>query len=337
MSIGVAPEETTQVIRLDVHIAPRVLIVDDDPLVAEHLAELVGRAGFEAELVHSGAGALAALRRRFAPVVITDRNMPDMDGLTLCRTIRSEQYDSYVYVILLTVQDAEADILGGLEAGADDYLSKRASGAQLVARLRTAQRILSLERSLRTALEDKTRLATTDALTGANNRRYLVRHLNRDIRSAWRAGSPLSVLLLDIDHFKRVNDKYGHAAGDDVLKGFARRIGAALPRETDWFARMGGEEFAVVLPQTDLAGARVVGEKLRKAVDAEPIATCAGALAVTVSVGVSGLAALQPAAPASVEALLDSADRCLYRSKEDGRNRVTVAPIAAEKRPETRD
>jgi diguanylate cyclase (GGDEF)-like protein len=331
MSLGVAPEETTQVIQLNVHIAPRVLIVDDDSLVAEHLAELVRKAGFEAELAHSGAAALAALRRRFAPVVISDRNMPDMDGLTLCRTIRSEQYDGYVYVILLTVQDAEADILSGLEAGADDYLSKRTSGAQLIARLRTAQRILTLERSLRAALEDKTRLATTDPLTGANNRRYLVRHMNREIRAAWRAGSPLSVLLLDIDHFKRVNDVYGHAAGDDVLKGFARRIGETLPRETDWFARLGGEEFAVVLPQTDLAGATTVAEKMRAAVAATPIATSVGALAVSVSVGVSGLAALGPGETASVDALLDSADRCLYRSKEDGRNRVTVARSATMK------
>jgi two-component system, cell cycle response regulator len=328
MAFAVAHEETTQVIDLSAHVAPRVLIVDDDPLVAEHLEALVRKAGFEVEIVHSGAGALAALRRQFAPVVISDRNMPDIDGLTLCRTIRSEQYDGYVYVILLTMQDAEADILSGLEAGADDYLSKRTSGAQLVARLRTAQRILSLERSLRVALEDKTRLATTDALTGSNNRRYLVRHLNREIRAAWRAAAPLCVLLLDIDHFKRVNDAHGHAAGDDVLKGFARRIRDTLPRETDWFARLGGEEFAVVLPQTDLTGAAVVAERLRQAVAAEPMTTCAGALSVTVSLGVSGLAALVTGETASVDALLDSADRRLYRSKEDGRNRVTTAPVA---------
>jgi DNA-binding response OmpR family regulator len=150
------PEETTQVIRLDDHVIPRVLIVDDDDLVAEHLATLVRNAGFEVSVVTSGAAALSMLHKDFAPIVISDRNMPDMDGLTLCRTIRAEHVDNYVYVILLTVQDSEQDILSGLDAGADDYLSKRSSAAQLLARLRTAQRILTLERSLRSVIAQKT-------------------------------------------------------------------------------------------------------------------------------------------------------------------------------------
>ena len=149
----------------------------------------------------------------------------------------------------LTVQAAEADILAGLDAGADDYLSKRASPAQLVARLRTAQRILSLEHSLRSVVEEKSRLATTDALTGASNRRYLMRHLARELKRVRRFGGEVAVLTLDIDHFKDVNDCHGHAVGDDVLKEFAGRIGSSLPREYDWFARTGGEEFVVVLPQ----------------------------------------------------------------------------------------
>jgi two-component system, cell cycle response regulator len=321
---AVTHEETTQVIRLEDHVVPRVLIVDDDELVAEHLANLVRKAGFEVLAVNSGAAALAALDDNFAPIVISDRNMPDMDGLTLCRTIRTQHHENYVYVILLTVQDAEQDILSGLEAGADDYLSKRASSAQLLARLRTAQRILTLERSLRSVIAQKNRLALTDPLTGAHNRRYFNRHLNREIRGAWRSQGHLSLLVLDIDHFKSVNDRHGHGVGDEVLQEFVNRVIQSLPRQTDWIARLGGEEFAVVLPLTDLSGARQVAEKLRSLFDGVPIGTTAGALQVTVSIGVSGLEALGASESVTVDALLDRADECLYASKQDGRNRVTV-------------
>jgi PleD family two-component response regulator len=161
--------------------------------------------------VISGAAALSAMRKEFCSIVITDLHMPDMDGLTLCRTLRDEHFASYVYVMLLTAQDAERDVLAGLEAGADDYLSKRASAAQLVARLRTARRILTLEHSLRTVIQEKNQLATTDSLTGASNRRYFTRQLTRELNRVQRARGQLSLLLLDIDHFKRINDRYGTA------------------------------------------------------------------------------------------------------------------------------
>jgi diguanylate cyclase (GGDEF)-like protein len=256
-----------------------------------------------------------------------------MTGLTLCRTIRDERFSSYVYVMLLTVQDAEADILAGLDAGADDYLSKRASPAQLVARLRTAQRILTLEHSLRSVVEEKSRLATTDTLTGASNRRYLLRHLAREMKRVRRFGGEVAALMLDIDHFKTVNDRHGHAAGDDVLKGFAARITASLPRDYDWFARTGGEEFVVVLPQTGLQGAKVVAEKLRVQIAAQPLPTSAGPVSVTVSIGIGVFTATGPqSAEITVEQMLDMADRCLYRSKDGGRNRVSW-PEETEEKP----
>ena len=314
----------TTIVELRHPVAPTVLIVDNDPLVCERLRSLVMAAGFSARVVSSGAAALSALRKTFTPIVITDRDMPDMNGLTLCRTIRDEHFSSYVYVMLLTVQDAEADILAGLEAGADDYLSKRASPAQLVARLRTAQRILMLEHSLRSVVSEKSRLATTDTLTGACNRRYLLRHLARELKRVRRFGGELSVLMLDIDHFKSVNDRHGHAAGDDVLREFAGCISAGLPREYDWFARTGGEEFVVVLPQTGLSGARVVAEKLRALVAAQSMRTTAGAVKVTVSIGISALESVGPReGEVTVDQLLDIADRCLYLSKEGGRDRVS--------------
>jgi two-component system, cell cycle response regulator len=324
--------DTTIIIDLKeaVAIAPKVLIVDDDALVRERLRSLVLAAGFEVRAVASGAAALASLRKEFAPIVISDRMMPDMDGLTLCRTIRAEPFEGYVYVLLLTVQDGEQDILAGLDAGADDYLSKRASSAQIIARLRIAQRILTLEHSLRTVVDEKARLATTDTLTGASNRRYFIRHFNRELKRAQRYGGTLSLLMLDIDHLKQVNDRFGHAVGDEVLHEFAKRIGGQLPRESDWFARTGGEEFIVVLPQTAQNGAQIVAEKLRESIGGAPMRTLSGAISITVSIGVASLEALAATQTTpSLDSMLDLAGRCLRDSKTGGRNRVTAPPVTA--------
>jgi diguanylate cyclase (GGDEF)-like protein len=248
-----------------------------------------------------------------------------MDGLALCQAIRNgTRYPGYVYIVLCTGQDSEAEILAGLSAGADDYVSKRASGAQLVARLATARRIIALEYSLKHALEERRRMAMTDALTGCYNRRHFMSHLRRELRRARRLGVELSLLVIDVDHFKRINDRLGHAAGDEVLVEFSRRIRDALPRDTDWCARLGGEEFAVVLPDTGLAGAGLVAEKLRGAISATPMRTAAGSVEVTVSLGVSSLAVFRERGDVVVEHILRRADDCLYYSKRHGRDRVTL-------------
>jgi two-component system cell cycle response regulator len=316
---------TTQVQRICLGIPPRVLIVDDDELVAARLQAIVEAAGFDVGTALNGSDALASLEDNFAPVVVMDLKMPGLDGLSVCRTIRQRSWPGYIYVLLLTVQDAEADILAGLEAGADDYLSKRTSSAQLLARLRTAQRILTLEHSLKDALAEKRRLTLTDTLTGAPNRRYFQRRLSRELDRLRRFGGDLCLMSLDIDRFKDVNDRYGHASGDAVLQEFVRRINQCLPRTTDWCARMGGEEFTVVLEETDLTGAKTVAERLRQIIAGTPIRTRAGMINVTVSIGVSGLESVANRKEASVESLLLLADRRLYISKEGGRNRVTAA------------
>jgi diguanylate cyclase (GGDEF)-like protein len=253
-----------------------------------------------------------------------DLQMPDMDGLTLCRTIREGTWPGYVYILLLTAQDAEDDILAGLDAGADDYMSKKTSPAQILARLRTGQRILALEQSLKEALAEKHRLTMTDALTGAPNRRYFQRRLSRELERMRRFGGDLSLLSIDIDRFKTINDRYGHASGDAVLQEFVRRVEKSLPRNTDWQARVGGEEFVVVLEGTDLTGAERVAERLREAISAEPMRSRAGMINVTISIGVSGLENSADHKEITVEALMNLADVCLYASKEDGRNRVTL-------------
>jgi two-component system, cell cycle response regulator len=317
--------EDTQVLSLPLVAPPKVLLVDDDELMLEHLKTLVADAGFTAFTAPSGEAALEHLKNHFTPIVIMDRNMPGMDGLALCRAIRKGGFVGYVYVVLLTIQDSEEDILAGLEAGADDYLSKRASPAQLLARLRNAQRILTLEHSLKAALEERRRIAMTDSLTGAYNRRYFMRHLARELNRIRRFGGEVSLLLLDIDHFKRINDSHGHTVGDEVLASFVKRIAEALPRDTDWCARLGGEEFAVVLPQTALSGAGVAAERLRAHIAAHPAATSGGKIRATTSIGVSSAHCFANGAPVSIEELLNAADRCLYTSKEAGRNKVTLA------------
>jgi two-component system, cell cycle response regulator len=325
-----APDESviTQIQPALVNIAPRVLLVDDDELVVERLRDFVTAGGFEVVTASSGAEALAKLRSDFAPIVILDRSMPGMDGLTLCREIRSgTNYPGYVYIMLVTAHDSEEEVLAGLEAGADDYLSKRVSGTHLVARLATARRILSLEHSLKMVIEERRRMAMTDALTGAHNRRYFMNHMRRELKRARRFGGDVTLLVFDIDHFKHINDRYGHSAGDAVLMEFVRRTQNCLPREYDWCARLGGEEFAVVLPQTGLAGGLVVAEKVRRAVAAAPIVTHSGTVEVTVSAGVSGLAAFADRGAVTTEQLLSRADDCLYSSKRQGRDRVTVDSV----------
>jgi diguanylate cyclase (GGDEF)-like protein len=320
----------SMVLDLPVMAPPKVLLVDDDASVLERLQIPIVGAGYEVVTVSDGASALAAMQADFMSIVILDRSMPGMDGLDLCRRIRQQTWPGYVYVMLLTAHDAEEDVLLGLKAGADDYLSKRASDAQLVARLSTASRVLSLEHSLKSALDDRRRMAMTDALTGAHNRRYFMRYLRGELKRTRRFGSELSLLLLDIDFFKKVNDEFGHAAGDMVLQKFVKRLQKGLPRDYDWCARLGGEEFVVVLPQTDLAGATVVAERLRRLVEEYPLHLSESVRPITVSIGVTGLQALPSRESASIESLLADADRQLNKSKDNGRNRVTAAsPHAA--------
>jgi diguanylate cyclase (GGDEF)-like protein len=318
-------EDTAQLVKVDLPAPPTVLIVDDDALVLAHLQELVAAVGYEVRVAANGIEALESLQRSAASIVITDLHMPTMDGLTLCGQIRERAWPGYIYVVLLTVRDQEKDILAGLDAGADDYLSKRTSAAQFTARLRIANRVLGLEYSLKMAIEKKRELAMTDALTGAYNRRYLVRHLHRELKRTQRFGGDGSILLLDIDHFKQVNDTYGHLVGDAVLKSFTARIATCLRRDSDWCARLGGEEFIVVLAGATLAAARACAEKLRQSIAEAVISTSAGPVRITVSIGISGWGLESNRNEITVQALMEEADRNLYESKAHGRNRITAS------------
>jgi len=317
-------DETEENVRLDLPVAPTVLIVDDDTLVLERLKEIVEADGYPVVTAQSGKEALDRLSRSSAAIVVTDLSMPEMDGLELCRRIRARPAKGYVYLFLLTVRDDEKDVLAGFEAGADDYLSKRSGAALFTARLRTAKRVLALECWLKDALEKKRQLVMSDPLTGAYNLRYLVRHVGRELKRSQRFGGHLSLLLLDIDHFKQINDRYGHAVGDFVLKKLTRQIALCLKRETDWCARLGGDEFAIVLEGAKTSEACAFAEKVRAAAEHMRIDTSAGPVHVTVSIGIAGLDADKEHAAVTVQSLLQSADANLYASKARGRNRVSA-------------
>lgn len=320
--------EQTQTLTLELaigHPELRVLIVDDDPDARDYLVAVVQEAGYQTVVASSGEEALQLLEREFCPIMITDRNMPGMDGITLCKRARQGRYPGYLYIFLLTAQNSSADIVSGLKAGADDYLGKKnISAPELVARLGNARRIVSLEQALRRALDQKRQMANTDVLTGAYSRRYLERQLSLEVERTRRFNHSLAVLLVDIDHFKSINDRYGHAVGDEVLRNAYRRMRELLPRACDWIARYGGEEFVFVLLDTNLRGAEIVAQRLIEGIAESPIETSSGPVSVTISIGAADVSQML-SSNVSIKGLLEIADQCLYASKHAGRNRYTMS------------
>jgi two-component system, cell cycle response regulator len=299
----------------------RILLVDDEPTQRLIMARLLKRAGYEVETAANGREALTRIEAGDFQLMITDWEMPEMDGIALCSALRSSHGKAYIYTILLTARDAIEHVVTGLQAGADDYLTKPVIEAELIARLSTGKRIVTLERSLRTANEENRRLSITDSLTGAYNRRYLMEQLPREIERAARYGRQLGAIMCDVDHFKKINDTHGHLVGDDVLKWFVGKLHNGV-RACDWVARYGGEEFVLVLPETNVANAAIAAEHLRAEITASACPVASG-LAISASFGVSGWKDLVPQG-ATLDALIAKCDAGIYESKAGGRNRVSI-------------
>jgi two-component system cell cycle response regulator len=303
----------------------RILLVDDEPTQRLIMARLLKRAGYEVETASNGKEALEKIEGGDFQLMITDWEMPEMDGIALCSALRASQTEGYIYTILLTARDAIEHVVTGLQAGADDYLTKPVIEPELIARLSTGKRIVTLERSLRQANEENRRLSITDPLTGAYNRRYLMEQLPREIERAARYGRQLSVIMCDVDHFKKINDTYGHLAGDEVLRWFVTHLQKGV-RVCDWIARYGGEEFVAVLPETVVANAATAAEHLRQEISTKPFVSNELSFDVSASFGVSGWRSNVPQG-ATLDALMAKCDAAVYASKAAGRNKVTAEPM----------
>lgn len=304
-----------------------ILLVDDDRFMRTVLCQTLQDAGYQVSQAANGKEALELCRSNYFPIILTDWVMPEMDGIAFCRAFREKTAESYTYLILLTSQDGKDKLIEGLEAGADEYLIKPVNEAELMVRLKTARRILDLESSLQKSLEEIKQLSIRDPLTGMFNRGYLDQHLPNEIRRADRYLRDFSLIMMDLDHFKKINDTWGHQAGDAVLQHCTRIIAGTIRREVDWVARYGGEEFVLVLPETDQVGCGVVAERLRNLIASSTCSFRGENLSITASFGTVTRSPSDSANDIHADFMLHKADQCLYQAKESGRNRIVRTSV----------
>jgi diguanylate cyclase (GGDEF)-like protein len=295
-----------------------IAIVDDDAAIRRLVRLFIGRAGYESFECTTGEEARAALASRPWDLAILDRRLPDIDGAVLCHELKSITEFRARYIIMLTGEDDQADKIEGLELGADDYITKPFQYPELLARIRAGKRIVDLQKELVATNKRLELLSITDGLTKLYNHRYLQDELLRAFEESQRYQRPLSLAIIDLDFFKKVNDTYGHAVGDEVLKGVSKLFAESV-RSSDLVARYGGEEFAVMMPETQLEDAVTFAEKIRSLIEQAPMPTQSGPLPVTVSIGV---ASVPHTRIRHAKELVVQADKALYRAKRNGRNQV---------------
>ncbi len=305
---------------------PSILLVEDEPTTRLLMMRQLVRAGYTVETATNGAEALLILQQRFHPLLITDWDMPVMDGVALCKAVRGLPLEGYVYTILLTAREGKANLLEALQAGADDYITKPPDDNELKARLGNGERILKLERSLREANRRIYLLSITDALTATFNRRFLMERLPVEIDRVRRGQGPFCVILCDIDHFKKINDAYGHQSGDVVLKDIASILVQSVRKDVDWVCRYGGEEFLIALRETTVESALSLAEAMRHRIEAHVFHPARLPISVSASFGVAGYEPSQLPEEASMDSLMHVADHFLYRAKQAGRNCVEGPP-----------
>ncbi len=306
-----------------------VLIAEDDVLSRRLLEQSVQSWGYQTVTVTDGASALAKLSAANGPrLAILDWEMPGLSGPQVCRILRARTSSPYVYLVLLTGKTAREHLVAGLGSGADDYVNKPFDPIELQLRMRTGQRIVELQHQLLEARRELERRANHDALTGAANRGAVLSKVEGEASRSARQGTHYCLILLDLDFFKRINDSYGHRAGDTVLKEAVRRVQIEM-RPYDVLGRYGGEEFMVLLPGCELRAGAVVAERLRRSLADAPFEIENHKLDVTASFGI--VCSAQP--HSSLEMLVDAADSALYRAKANGRNRVEVAKAESVRPP----
>jgi diguanylate cyclase (GGDEF)-like protein len=297
---------------------PLVLVAEDSLVVRAVLRRQLEAHGYDVAEADDGEAALRVCRDRRPQVILLDVEMPRLDGLQVLAQLKADAELADTPVVFLTGRTRTEDVVEALRHGAHDYLRKPFDHAELIARVTAAARVKALQDELRRRNDELDRLARHDALTGLHNRRHLDEHLHAMAVGSLRRQQPVGVLLVDIDHFKSINDTLGHDVGDRVLGAVALRLESGL-RADDVAGRWGGEEFLVLLPQTDAEGAMAVAERMRELVTKDPVAVAESEpVTVTVSIGCTSAVA------GSGEALVRRADAALYEAKAAGRNRVVL-------------
>ncbi len=304
-----------------------ILIAEDDRMFRVLLQSWLEDRGYQVTLAQNGQQAWALLQSETAPkLVILDWMMPGMTGLEICQQLRARSDLQYRYVLLLTARNQKQDLVAGLEAGADDYLSKPFDALELHARLQVGRRILDLQEQLLAAQEALRFEATHDFLTGVWNGAAILQALEREIERAARMQTSLGIMMLDLDNFKQVNDVHGHLAGDEVLRAAARRIAEAV-RVYDLVGRYGGEEFLVLTPGCVPPALQQQAERVRASL-AEPMHTSARIIRISASIGIVGADLRHSTMPDS-RSLVHAADQAMYQAKAKGKNRMEEGALQA--------
>jgi two-component system cell cycle response regulator len=316
--IGIESPEREAV--ADTGLQGKILIVDDRPTSAERMHGIL-RASHTVDVEADPNEALFHAAEGNYDLVVVSLGLENFDGLRLCSQIRSLERTRNVAILAITDAENNTRLVRGLEIGVNDYLTRPLDPNELMARVRTQMRKKRYAERLRDNVQMSIEMAITDSLTGLYNRRYMETHVKTLVEQAASRGRPLALLMIDIDYFKSINDSWGHDTGDDVLREFAIRIKKSI-RGIDLACRYGGEEFVVVMPETDMAVATMVAERLRRAIASEPFSIQQGArsIEVTISIGIASLGRDETAAM-----VFKRADQALYRAKRDGRNRVVPA------------
>lgn len=299
----------------------RILIAEDDPVSRRLLEVTLTKWGYEVQIACDGAQAWDALQADDSPrFAILDWMMPGMHGVQVCREIRKQAEEPYTYIILLTAKSMKSDIVEGMDAGADDYLTKPFDSNELKVRIRAGQRILDLQSELIAAREAIRAQATHDPLTGLLNRGAILDALHREMARSTRDKAPICTVMVDLDNFKRINDAYGHLAGDLVLAEISGRIAESC-RPYDLAGRYGGDEFLLVVPGTSAADAAHLGDRVRANISGRPVPIGDNTLSISASLGVAEMVS----AHETLESLVCRADIAAYKAKAEGRNRTCTA------------
>ena len=302
----------------------RVLVADDSAVSRRLLEAALKKWNYDVVLACDGQEAWEYLQRDDAPrLAILDWMMPGMSGPDVCRHVRQLAGERYTYILLVTSRADKQDLIEGMEAGADDYITKPFDQNELKVRLGPGRRIVELQDALLEAQEALREQATVDSLTRLWNRRTILDLLDGELARAHRARAHTGIVLADLDHFKSVNDGYGHIAGDEVLREVARRMKASS-RSYDAVGRYGGEEFLLVLPGCNETDAESLAQRMRQAIEISPVELSGVSVPVTTSFGVTSV---PPSGITAPEVPIRVADTALYRAKQEGRNRVVYLPL----------